>query len=172
MYDVVVMRKSRAAPIASAMKTPERTPAQLPPLGNLFEDPAISEGKKTEMLRALREHAHIRTPKSQKQFVNAVRAAMAGDRLNADAATMTISSPTRSPRVADLRRQLEFAAAQRVQAAARGREARVATRAVRARSIARRFRPTSTRSGAATHVARIVPRSTPAQKCGNDAPRS
>jgi len=37
------------------MKTPERTPAQLPPLGDLFEDPAISESKKTEMLRALRE---------------------------------------------------------------------------------------------------------------------
>ena len=44
------------------MKTPERTPAQLPPLDDLFEDPAISEGKKTEMLRALREHAHLRTP--------------------------------------------------------------------------------------------------------------
>ena len=96
------------------------------------------------------------TPKSQKQFVNAVRAAMAGDRLTADAATMAISSPARSPRVAGLRRQLEFAAAQRAQAAARGRAARVTTRAVHARSIARRFRPTPTRSGAATHIARIV----------------
>ena len=65
-------------------------------------------------------------------------------------------SPTRSPRVADARRQLEFVAAQRVQAAARGRAARVAARALRARSIARRFRPTPTRSGAATHVARTV----------------
>ena len=111
MYDVVVMRTSRSAPIASAMKTPERTPAQLPTFWCLFEDPAISKGKKTEMLRAMRGHAHLRTPKSQKQFVNTARAAMAGDRLTADAATMTISSPTRSPRVADLRRQLEFAAA-------------------------------------------------------------
>ena len=49
------------------MKTPERTPAQLPMFWRLFEDPKISEGKKTtEMLRAMREHAHLRTPKSQK----------------------------------------------------------------------------------------------------------
>ena len=81
------------------MKTPERTPAQLPTFWCLFEDPAISEGKKTEMLRAMREHAHLRTPKPQKKFVNTVRAAMAGDhRLTADAATMTISSPPSSRR--------------------------------------------------------------------------
>ena len=38
----------------------------------------IPEKKKVEMLRALREHAHLRTPKSQKEFVNSIRSAMAG----------------------------------------------------------------------------------------------
>ena len=141
------------------MAHPERTPNKLPPVGDIFDDPAIPEKKKVEMLRALREHAHLRTPKSQKEFVNSIRSAMAGERLTADVGTMPIVLPRRSPptpRISDLVAQLQYVAAQRVQSAARARAARLAARALRARSLAHRFRPTPTRSGAAIDIARVA----------------
>ena len=82
------------------MAHPERTPNKLPPVDDVFGDPAIPEQKKVEMLRALREHAHLRTPTSQKQFVNSIRSAMAGERLTADVGTMPVVSLT--PRLSPL----------------------------------------------------------------------
>ena len=78
----------------------------------------------------------------------------------AAASTPTYSPPptprSSTPRVSDLRTQLRNVSAARIAALARGRAARKVARDARSLSLARRFRPTATRSGAATDIARVA----------------
>ena len=102
------------------------------------------------------------SPRTQQFLVHSTTSAPDGAALITAAATSTpMTSPppkyrSSAPLISGVRAQLCNMAASRIAALARGRAARKVARGARSISLARRFRPTATRSGAAVDIARVA----------------
>ena len=102
------------------------------------------------------------SPRTQQFLVHSTTSAPDGAALiTAAAASTPMTSPppkyrSSAPLISGVRAQLCNMAASRIAALARGRAARKVARGARSISLARRFRPTATRSGAAVGIARLA----------------